>query len=141
MGNIANWVVDLNSFDEAQKVLDEKGLVVLFFLVSMPGAGTSYIGRSHYFNVTDPKREPTTTLPTSTVASTTTISTGTPASISPTQAATEPSVTPNASAADKSPSAVVIGGAVGGSLGALLILGSLALLAWWIFSGNGSQTV
>ncbi len=106
-------------------MLVENGLVVLFLLVSPPGAGTSYIGRSHYFNVTDPRQKETST----TTASAS--STGALASVSPTSITAEASTTANSqSTSDDSPSNSVIGAAVGGSLGGLVILCGFGLLTW-----------
>lgn len=108
--------------------------MVLFLLVSPPGAGTTYIGRSHYFNVTDPRQKETSTIVTSTAAPTTSVSsTGTLASVFPASITAEASTAATShSTNDNSPSTLVIGAAVGGSLGGLIILGGFGLLAWWL---------
>ncbi|KAM5433650.1 hypothetical protein McanMca71_003335 [Microsporum canis] len=116
------WIVDLGSFPTAKKVLDEKGLVVLFFLVSRPGDGSSYHIRSHYFNITDPASMTTSMTMTSTSAPATSMPTPSPISTT-----TPPQ---DDSGSKKSSSGAVIGGAVGGSLGGLLIIGGLAYLVW-----------
>ncbi|EFR05337.1 hypothetical protein MGYG_08348 [Nannizzia gypsea CBS 118893] len=113
------WVVDLEGFDTAKRVLDDKGQVVLFFLISEPGQGQNYTIRSHYFNVTNPA---------STTASPTTMQ-STPATI-PISTATTTTPPREDSVTAKSPSAAVIGGAVGGSIGGLLVLAGLAYFVW-----------
>ncbi|KAK2871882.1 hypothetical protein FQN49_002736 [Arthroderma sp. PD_2] len=112
------YVLDLTTFREARELLDERGIVFMYFSVSVPLNRTHYTLKSEYFNVTNP--EPMTTTSTSTLSTSTPTMTSTPTS----------TVIPGHQNADKSPSGAVIGGAVGGAVGGLLILGAIAFFVW-----------
>lgn len=131
------WIVDLGSFPEAQKVLDENELAVLFLLVTIPNSGPNrYLVRSHYFNITNPAApisSSTTTLATTTsrAAASPTGSTDKPTvEVSPSPVFV-PTATPVTTATSAQPLPMgVIGGAVGGSVAGVAVLSLVAFFLW-----------
>ena len=121
------------SLTTAQNLLNNRGMVTLSLYLFQPDA-ESYIGMSHYFNVTDAGSRSTslTTTSTSISSSLYTAAITTTSTSSPTVATTGSSATAGTTAGDASPSAAIIGGAVGGTLGGILVVGGLGMAFWWL---------
>lgn len=142
------WVISVDDVGGAPEILEKDGVAVMY--LAMWNDDNPYFARSHYFNVT--AAAPTSSRPVTTASSTSVASSSKPSSSSTGSASAGAAITTSSSpgsstssaaggganngastTADPSfsssgPSGAVIGGAVGGTLGGLAVVGALAFL-------------